>query len=48
MQPPVEYSVPDNFLGLEPEFSDYARSRYVIVPVPYEPVSYTHLTLPTN
>lgn len=27
---------PDNFLALDPEDSDYERSRYVILPVPYE------------
>ena len=27
---------PDNFLGLEPQFSDPAAARYAVLPVPYE------------
>ncbi|MEE8170905.1 MAG: agmatinase [Phycisphaerae bacterium] len=29
-------TVPDNFLGLEPRYSDYVRSRYAVLPVPYD------------
>ncbi|MCP4590981.1 MAG: agmatinase, partial [bacterium] len=27
---------PHNFLGLEPEFSDCARARFVVLPIPYD------------
>ncbi len=28
--------IPDNFLGLDPEFSDPATARYAILPIPYD------------
>ncbi len=28
--------IPDNFLGLDPEFSDPASARYAILPIPYD------------
>ncbi len=32
---PVE-RIPNNFLELEPQYSDYAESRYAILPIPYD------------
>lgn len=29
-------NIPDNFLGLESEFSDYKRADFAIVPIPYD------------
>ena len=29
-------TVPNNFLGLEPEASDYERARFAVLPVPYD------------
>lgn len=29
-------TIPDNFLGLPPELSDYRRSRYAVLPIPYD------------
>ena len=28
--------IPNNFLGLEPEFSDLETSRFVVLPIPYD------------
>ena len=40
--PKYTYLPPDNFLGLAAEFSDYGRSRVVVLPIPYEAtVSYS-------
>ena len=30
------FFLPDNFLGIPRQFSDYSNSRFVILPVPYE------------
>jgi agmatinase len=29
-------SIPDNFLGLEPRYADYAKARFAILPIPYD------------
>jgi len=33
---PAVQTIPDNFLGLGPQHSDYAKARYAILPVPYD------------
>ena len=32
----MNHEIPDNFLGLEPEFSDLETSRFVVLPIPYD------------
>src|SRR3972149_11677429 len=29
-------SLPQNFLGLPPRYSNYARSRFAVLPIPYD------------